>query len=50
MAARSKPQMGICRTCRNVRVLVGGLCRDCRDTVPPDTILPRPPTDNTPAR
>ena len=28
---RSKPQMGICRTCRAVRVLVGGLCRDCRD-------------------
>ena len=28
---RSKPQMGICRKCRSVRVLVGGLCRDCRD-------------------
>jgi hypothetical protein len=26
----SKPQMGICRACRAVRVLVGGLCRDCR--------------------
>ncbi len=32
---RSKPQMGICRTCRNVRVLVGGLCRDCRELARP---------------
>jgi hypothetical protein len=28
---RTKPQMGICLKCRAVRVLVGGLCRDCRD-------------------
>jgi hypothetical protein len=32
MVKRSKPQMGICRKCRAVRVLVGGLCRDCRET------------------
>lgn len=31
MVKRSKPQMGICRKCRSVRVLVAGLCRDCRD-------------------
>lgn len=27
-----KPQMGICRKCRGVRVLADGLCRDCRET------------------
>jgi hypothetical protein len=38
---RSKPQMGMCRTCRSVRVLVGGLCRDCRDA---DSRPAQPPT------
>jgi hypothetical protein len=42
---RSKPQMGICRTCRSVRVLVAGVCRDCRESAPPSTIprVPRQP-------
>ena len=26
-----RPQMGICRKCRGVRVLADGLCRDCRE-------------------
>ena len=26
-----RPQMGICRKCRGVRVLAAGLCRDCRE-------------------
>jgi hypothetical protein len=38
---RSRPQMGICRKCRSVRVLVGGLCRDCRDA---DSGQPQPST------
>jgi hypothetical protein len=35
---RTRPQMGIRRVCWSVRVLVGGLCRDCRensDALPP---------------
>ena len=44
MVKRNKPQMGICRKCRNVRVLQGGLCRDCRDgnSSPPPTSSPPP--------
>jgi len=30
-----KPQMGICRKCRGVRVLADGLCRDCREPAAP---------------
>jgi len=39
----SKPQLGICRMCRAVRVLVGGVCRDCRNN---NTTTTRPA--NTP--
>ena len=31
----AKPAMGYCLKCHNVRVLVGGLCRDCRASVKP---------------
>ena len=44
----SKPQMGICRMCRAVRVLVGGVCRDCRNntTAPPT----QTPNNTNPSR
>ena len=32
-----RPQMGICRKCRGVRVLADGLCRDCREPAVPPT-------------
>jgi hypothetical protein len=38
----SKPAMGICLKCRNVRVLSGGVCRDCRAATTP------PPANRTP--
>jgi hypothetical protein len=46
MVKRTKLQMGICRRCGSVRVLVGGLCRDCRDadSVPAQTST-TPPTE-----
>ena len=33
--------MGICRTCRAVRVLVGGLCRDCLHAVEQLAAMPK---------
>jgi NMD protein affecting ribosome stability and mRNA decay len=46
MIKRSKPQMGICRRCGSVRVLVAGLCRDCRDAdSAPAPTSTTPPTE-----
>jgi hypothetical protein len=44
----TKPQMGICRTCRSVRVLTNGQCRDCRANAAAaapggDAAPPKPP-------
>ena len=47
MPKHSKPQMGICRKCRSVRVLVGGLCRDCRDAES-RPVMPSSPPSATP--
>jgi hypothetical protein len=55
MIKRSKPQMGICRKCHSVRILVAGLCRDCRDAdsgraptaLPPTPHEAREPADGS---
>jgi len=38
----AKPSMGICLKCRQVRVLTGALCRDCRDAAQPKPPSPAP--------